>query len=197
MRIAIVSDIHGNRTAFDAVLVDLRQTSPDVILHGGDLAHGGANPAEIIDRIRNLRWEGVMGNTDEMLPMPETLTEFGRQTPKLQSLCSAIEKMAAVTREWLGPERLTWLRCLPRIQILGPVALIHASPESTWRAPMPDANDTELDSVYRPLGQPIVVYAHIHRSYVRNVGGMIVANTDSVSLSYLRRRSTRFISFAG
>lgn len=36
MRIAIVWDIHGNRTAFEAVLADLRQTSPDLILHGGD-----------------------------------------------------------------------------------------------------------------------------------------------------------------
>ena len=38
MRIAIVSDIHGNGTAFDAVSEDLRQTAPDLILHGGDLA---------------------------------------------------------------------------------------------------------------------------------------------------------------
>ena len=67
MRIAIVSDIHGNRTAFEAVLGDLRQTSPDLILHGGDLADGGASPVEIVDRIRDLGWQGVVGNTDEML----------------------------------------------------------------------------------------------------------------------------------
>jgi predicted phosphodiesterase len=42
MRIAVVSDIHGNRTAFEAVLADLRQTSPDLIFHGGDLADAGA-----------------------------------------------------------------------------------------------------------------------------------------------------------
>jgi len=35
MRIAIVSDIHGNRAAFDAVVADIRDLSPDVILHGG------------------------------------------------------------------------------------------------------------------------------------------------------------------
>jgi predicted phosphodiesterase len=184
MRIAIVSDIHGNRTAFEAVLADLRQTSPDLILHGGDLAHGGASPTEIMDRIRDLGWEGVMGNTDEMLPMPESLREFASQTPKLQPLCAAIEEMAAATRESLGPERLAWLGCLPRIQIHGPVALVHASPENTWHAPMPEANDAELESVYGPLGQPIAVYAHIHRSFIRSVSGMIVANTGSVSLSY-------------
>jgi predicted phosphodiesterase len=49
MRIAVVSDIHGNRRAFDAVLQDLARVSPDVLLHGGDLAAKGAYPAEIID----------------------------------------------------------------------------------------------------------------------------------------------------
>ena len=42
----------------------------------------------------------------------------------------------------------------------------------------------ELQSVYAPLGQPIAVYGHIHRSYIRNVSGLVVANTGSVSLSY-------------
>jgi protein phosphatase len=54
MRIAILSDIHGNRTAFEAVLADLQQTSPDLILHGGDLADSGAGAVEIVDRIRDL-----------------------------------------------------------------------------------------------------------------------------------------------
>jgi 3',5'-cyclic AMP phosphodiesterase CpdA len=79
MRIAILSDIHGNRTAFEAVLADLQQTSPDLILHGGDLADAGASPAEIVDRIRDLGWQGV-GNTDEMLFRPESLEEFASHT---------------------------------------------------------------------------------------------------------------------
>jgi predicted phosphodiesterase len=49
VRVAIVSDVHGNRRAFEAVLGDLRQVAPDLILHGGDLAYGGAHPAEIIE----------------------------------------------------------------------------------------------------------------------------------------------------
>jgi predicted phosphodiesterase len=184
MPIAIVSDIHGNRTAFEAVLSDQRQTSPDLILHGGDLADGGSSLAEIVDRIRDLGWQGVVGNTDQMLFMPESLQDFAGQSPNLQPLFAAIEEMAVATRSALGEERLAWLRGLPRTQIHGPMALVHASPESPWRAPMPEASDAELESVYSPLGRPIAIYAHIHRSYTRSVSSLIVANTGSVSLSY-------------
>ena len=130
MRIAIVADIHGNRTAFEAVLADLRETSPDLILHGGDLADSGSSPVEIVDRIRDLGWQGVLGNTDEMLARPDSLEEFASRLPAMQPLFGAIREMAAATREALGEARLAWLRTLPRTQIRGPMALVHASPES-------------------------------------------------------------------
>ena len=177
MRIAIVSDIHGNRTAFEAVLADLRQTSPDLILHGGDLADVGASPAEIVDRIRDLGWKGVTGNGEEALSMPEELEEFARQSSAPPSLWAAIREMMGATRALLGEERIGWLRRLPRVQIQDFVALVHASPESPWR------------SVYGGLGRAIVIYGHIHRPFIRSVAcpkntEMLVANSGSVSLSY-------------
>jgi predicted phosphodiesterase len=200
MRIAIVSDIHGNLTAFEAILADLRQTAPDLIVHGGDLADAGARPAEIVDRIRALGWPGVVGNTDELLFRPESLTEFaGHSAQALQPVFAAVEEMAAWTREALGQERIAWLQSLPRTQIHGPIALVHASPESLWRAPSPEAGDEELRKVYGPLGQPIAVYAHIHRAYVRKVpsagkeSGLTVANTGSVSLSYDGNRRAAYL----
>jgi predicted phosphodiesterase len=188
MRIAILSDIHGNRTAFEAVLADLQQTSPDLILHGGDLADAGASPVEIVDRIRDFGWQGVVGNTDEMLFRPESLEEFASQSSAPPSLWTAIRQMAAATRTILGEARIAWLGELPRVQIRGPMALVHASPESPWRAPAPEATDAELESVYGMLGQPIAVYGHIHRPYIRSVPSphfreRLVANTGSVSLS--------------
>ena len=97
MRIAVVSDIHGNLSAFEAVLADLGQTSPDLVLHGGDLVHGGSRSAEIVDRVRELGWEGVVGNTDEMLWMPENLEEFARNVPKLAPLMATIRQMIPPT----------------------------------------------------------------------------------------------------
>ena len=189
MRIAIVSDIHGNLFALEAVLEDLKQTAPDSIYHGGDLVHAGANPAAVVDRIRDLGWPGVAGNTDEMMFRPESLTDYAKGAPKLQSLWTVLEEMAAAEREMLDAAQLAWLAALPRVQLDTPMALVHASPESLWRAPMPEASDADLESVYGPLGRPVAVYAHIHRSYirrsyVRNVAGMTVVNTGSVSMSH-------------
>ena len=184
MRIAIVSDIHGNLTAFEAVLADLRQTAPDLILHGGDLAQGGPRPGEIVDRIRELGWRGVVGNTDEVLFRPESLTEFAKLAPKLAPLLAAIEQLAAAARKALGAERIEWLRRLPPVLREDSVALVHASPGNLWRAPTLDASDAELESIYGPLGKPVAVHGHIHQPYVRTIGGLTVANSGSVSLSY-------------
>jgi putative phosphoesterase len=185
MRIAIVSDIHGNLTALEAVLADLRTVAPDVILNGGDLAHGGARPAEAVDRIRQLGWPGVCGNTDEMLWEPETLQEFaGRSPARFQRMFEMIGEMAAATGELLGAERIAWMKTIPREQRSGAVALVHASPGDLWRAPSPDAADSDLRAVYGSLSAPVAVYAHIHQPYVREMAGLTVANTGSVSLSY-------------
>ena len=184
MRIAIVSDIHGNRTAFKAVLDDLRQTAPDLIFHGGDLADAGSSPVGIVDQIRDLGWPGVMGNTDEMLTRPESLAEFASQSPRMQPLFAVITQIAAAARESLGDERIAWLQSLPRAHHHRPLALVHASPDSPWRAPAHDASDEELRSIYAPLGASIAIHGHIHRPYIRTIPGMIVANSGSVSLSY-------------
>ena len=184
MRIAIVSDIHGNRTAFEAVLRDLRETAPDLVLHGGDLVHGGSNSAGIVDRVRDLGWPGVLGNTDEMMFRPASLKEFASHSTAPAALWAAIEEMAEADREALGEARLAWLSRLPIQWAEGAVALVHANPASCWRAPAAEAPDAELESVYGPLGRPVVVHGHIHRSYIRKIAGGVVANTGSVSLSY-------------
>lgn len=184
MRIAVVSDIHGNLTALEAVLADLRLSCPDLTFHGGDLAANGARPAEVVDRIRDLGWPGVCGNTDEMLWAPETLTQFGAKALSLQHLVATLQEIASATRARLGEDRMSWLQRLPRAQRQDTVALVHASPGDLWRAPLATATDSELLSVYGGLCAPVAIYAHIHHPYVRRLEAFTVANTGSVSLSH-------------
>lgn len=189
LRIAIVSDIHGNRTAFEAVLRDLKQSSPDLILHGGDLADSGSAPAEIIDKIRALGWRGVLGNTDEIHTRPGSLDEFAAKSKAPPSLWTAVRGIAAWTNEKLGKERIDWLRSLPRLLRHDGFALVHATPASLWNSPSPESADAEFQSAYEALDRSIIIYGHIHRPFIRSVphpwlSKALIVNSGSVSLSH-------------
>jgi len=86
-RVAVVSDIHGNLTALEAVVADLRRRGADIVVHGGDLALMGPRPAEVVDRIRELGWSGVVGNTDELLWRPG---EHARQLARAPALAALL-----------------------------------------------------------------------------------------------------------
>lgn len=171
MRVAVLSDIHGNLVALDAVLADLERVRPNLIVQGGDIAYIGARPAEVVDRIRELGWPGVHGNTDEMLWSGPPV---GHPTPA---------KALAWSRLRLGPARLAWLRALPiEWRHDDEIAVVHAVPGDVWPGVPADAPDDLLDETYRRLEARIAVYAHIHVPFVRHLKGLTVANSGSVGL---------------
>jgi putative phosphoesterase len=185
MRIAILADIHGNLTALDAVLADLRQQKPDVIYHGGDLAFGGCNPSEVVDCIVQEGWQGVLGNTDEMLWDSSARPGLEASAPQLKPLFKVLFDLSGpATRKMIGEKRLAWLRALPTELRHENLVLMHASPGNLWRAPMDTADDAELEKAYKQLNAAIVVYCHIHKPFVRKVGSMTVCNTGSVGSPY-------------
>src|SRR5205823_11444859 len=125
---AIVSDIHGNLTALNAVVEDIAARGADEVVHGGDLALAGAQGAEVVDRIRELGWEGIVGNVDELLWRPERQAEQLQSAPKLRDLLSVLfDEYAPVTRDALGEERIAWLRGLPERLVRDDLTLVHAS----------------------------------------------------------------------
>jgi predicted phosphodiesterase len=185
MRIAVVSDIHGNLEAFEAVLADLKQTAPDAVFSGGDFATHGHRPSEVIDCIRELHWPSIYGNTDEMLWSPESFSQVAGAAPKLRSLLDVLfHALAPATRELIGDGRLQWLRGLPKVWRTESIAVVHATPEDLWRAPMPDAPDDQLRDTYERLDVPLIAYGHIHRGFIRQMDRLTVANTGSVGLPY-------------
>jgi diadenosine tetraphosphatase ApaH/serine/threonine PP2A family protein phosphatase len=157
----------------------------DRVVQGGDLAFAGWQPAEVVDRVRELGWPGIVGNTDEMLWRPQALAEWEAAAPKLGPLLRpTFEEQAAATRELLGQERIEWMSGLPGEYRDGELALVHAAPGDLWRAPMPDDRDADLLKAYAELEAVLVVYGHIHRPYVRDLGSMTVANSGSVGATW-------------
>lgn len=171
--------------ALEAVVSDLARQAPDVVLHGGDIALMGSQPAEVVDRIKELGWPGVVGNTDELLWMPEAREEQLRRAPKIAPVIHLLfDDYRPHTLELLGENRVGWLRGLPAELRQDRIRIVHATPGDLWRAPMPDAPEEEFLG-YRDHGVSLAVYGHIHREFVRHMSGnVIVANCGSASLPW-------------
>jgi putative phosphoesterase len=171
VRIAILSDIHGNLTALEAVLADLERQRPDLVLHGGDLVTRGTRPAEVVDTVRRFGWPGVLGNTDALLWRTDAMRLSERTT-------------ADATAKLLGPKRAQWLQQLPLAWRQGNLLLVHATPDNLNGAPRLEAPAEQLEREYGSQGASVVVYGHIHRPGVRELAGFTLANSGSVGQPY-------------
>lgn len=175
MRVAIVSDIHGNLPALEAVVADLAETKPTQVVLGGDLAFGGPHAPEVVDRLRELGWPSVLGNTDAALGGLDAIPQAARG--------GFIPMVAAHTRKQLGPERTAWLTGLPIEWRAEDLVVVHAVPGDCWAIVSHDASDAIMSETYGVAGAPTVAYGHIHHAFVRRLGDLTVVNSGSVSLS--------------
>lgn len=184
MRIAVVSDVHANLTALDAVIADLETVGADLVVHGGDLMGGGTRPAEVIDRIRELNWPGVFGNTDEVIWNPglvaEKLPGDRFQTMREAVLAYTIPHTLAA----IGEERLAWLRGLPLRWSAHDLTVLHAGTGDAWQIVPVSATDEELTRSFGGVRTACVAYGHIHVPFVRQLPQLTVVNSGAVSLSF-------------
>jgi len=103
MRLAVVSDIHGNLTALEAVVESLKADHPDLVVQAGDMAVNGPRPGEVVDRVRSLGWRGVIGNTDEMLWDQSARSQQEQRAPKLLGWLNVLfDTLAPWARERLS-----------------------------------------------------------------------------------------------
>lgn len=117
MRIAVLSDIHGNKQALEAVIEDARQWGANKWLVGGDIVGYGADPEDCINIIRELDGGCVAGNHDWGAVDKTKISHFN----------SAARKAIIWTRDQLGSESCKFLRDLPLTYVHGPVSLCHAN----------------------------------------------------------------------
>ncbi len=189
MRIAVVSDIHGNLPALEAVIADLAETRPDQVVLGGDLALGGPHPTEVVDRLRDLGWPSVLGNTDAALGGLEAIPPAARG--------GFIPGVAAHTREMLGDERTSWLTSLPLEWRSGDLVVVHAVPGDCWAIVAHDASDESVRDAFGGTGARMAAYGHIHHAFVRRMGALTVVNSGSVSLSLDRDVRASYVLIDG
>jgi predicted phosphodiesterase len=192
MRVAVLSDTHGNLLALEAVLEAIEQDSPDLVVMAGDAAFGGPWPAECIDFLRQRGIPAVRGNTDEFLVAVAT----GRppatpvEDPRLDHLASsALAARYAWCVERLRSEQIDYLASLPlRFVVPAPtgaaLVIVHATPSSPHPVVPPDAPSERLRALLDESGGAALTYGHIHQQARWQIGSRLVVAVGSVGLPF-------------
>jgi len=176
MRLAIVSDIHGNLLALEAVLADLRSRGIERVLDLGDLLSGPLQPEQTCDRLIELDWPTIAGNHER------------------QILHDPPERMGASDRhaaERLRPDQRDWLRALPPTRRLGEVLMVHGTPDSDLRSFLETVDAAGIraatpEEVAERAGADdarLILCGHTHTPRILRLDdGRLIVNPGSVGL---------------
>ena len=176
MRIAILSDIHGNAVGLNACLDDLvSRGGADAIVAAGDLCMDGPKPAKVLERLRDVGALCLRGNTDRMIGFGD-LTEMDPEDAR----------GVAWVREEIGREWTVWLAELPFSQNFGDgedgLLVCHANPQNDDEHVWPNAYDDTLERLFAGVLQKTVAFGHLHLPYVRFWRGRTLINVASAGL---------------
>jgi predicted phosphodiesterase len=184
MRLAIMSDIHGNMAAFEAVLADIAARGPfDALGVAGDLCEWGPQPREVLARVRDLGCPVVQGNTDRNVTFADDearLRALGKSEQSIKGL--------AWTRAQLGRAGVDYLATLPFAHTYPApngrnghdVLMVHANPRDIDTHLDPDMPLDEVDNLLADAQAAVITFGHLHTPYVRQVPGHLLVDVSSV-----------------
>ncbi len=173
MRIALLSDMHGNAVAFRAALADLEARKPDLIVSLGDVAQGGPQPLECVELLQELDCPCVYGNSDHFL----VALDFGSEPVTEQQLATA-----HWSREQLGGEGLAFLQSFEPTVRAGRLLCCHATPGSNEEVILPKTPRDEVERALGGVDADAVAAGHVHLQWLFRVGQLLWFCVGSVGL---------------
>jgi predicted phosphodiesterase len=183
MRIAVISDIHGNCLALETALGDIEKNRVDNTVCLGDTVQGGPQPAETIQRLRGLGCPVVMGNADAWLLDEKADT------------AEPITKEQKDVRKWtlskLSPTDKAFIRGYgPTVEIRLGVAqrllCFHGSPLSFDDILLPETPKERWDQLLGPFSPAVMTGGHTHTQQIRRVREGLFFNPGSIGVTYNR-----------
>ncbi|MCF8098095.1 MAG: metallophosphatase family protein [Desulfarculaceae bacterium] len=152
MRLAVLSDIHGNLEAYTAVLADVDQAGADQTALLGDIVGYGPDPEACVELTRELGLPSVVGNHELGMTKRAALTWFNPTARR------SLEQ----NMEMLSQDSLEWLAALPIFLILGDCRLVHGAPPDSPRTYYFELNREEILRRMGLIDEPVCLVGHSH-----------------------------------
>jgi predicted phosphodiesterase len=185
MRVAVISDIHGNDVAFAAALAHIEAAQVDQIVCLGDAIQGGPQPAQVVARLRAAGIPTVMGNADDWLL---TGADSGAEQiePERQRRMDdvrdwALTQLAPADREFIAAFQPTITLDLGAGQQL---LCFHGSPTSYDDVLLPSTPDAEAEALLGNSAAQLFTGGHTHLQQIRRLGARRFFNPGSIGFAY-------------
>ncbi len=179
IKIAVLSDIHGNLPALQAVLDDLEDFKPDEFIFAGDFTRG-PHPDEVIGCLRERNAHMILGNDDRNL--------LGYLNGEMPDEWRSRKQMGSFrwTARRLSPENLRFLQSLPEQRSIvytgaGSIRVVHGSPEDPVEPIRPDLDMALLDRYLEQIPETVLVCGHTHRQWSTRRNGKLGLNPGAVA----------------
>ena len=171
MKISIISDIHSNLEAFQAVLKDIKKHKPKLILNAGDIAGYASSPNECIELVKKNNILSVMGNHDlccANLEKIEWFNEYG-------------QKAALWQNKILTLKNKNFLLKLPKYIEKENFFIVHGSPiDPLYEYIFPETSSWKLKEFFTVTKKPILIMGHTHISFIKKFKNKLVINPGSI-----------------
>jgi putative phosphoesterase len=189
MKIAALYDIHGNLPALNAVLSDLEEIKPDLIVIGGDIV-SGPMPVQTLERLLQLqshtKVQFIRGNGDREVviafdgqPLRSEMSEKGREQTEWVA-----KQLDRAHRDFLAQLPLHFMQ---KVEALGEVLFCHATPYSDEELFTPLTPQDTLIPMFQGVMQNTVICGHTHIQFERILGSIRILNAGSVGMPYAAR----------
>lgn len=181
MRVALISDLHGNAVSLDAVLADIDRHGVDEVVCLGDVATLGPRPHEVIATLRDRGCRCILGNHDAFMLDADLIRSY----TEVPIVVEAVDWC----REILSPEELSFLSGF-EAQIamdLGArtnALLFHGSPRSHMEDLLATTDPVELDLCLGESTATVMAGGHTHIQMLRQHRGMLLVNPGSVGMPF-------------
>jgi putative phosphoesterase len=183
MKLGLISDIHGNLQAMEAVLSALEPHNVDLILCAGDLVCYGANPNEVVGLCKEKNIACVIGNYDDAVAWDKPSASRKPSSPRNETL-----KLAALewTKQTISKETKAYLKSLPwRLDYHFAekrLTMFHAGLDYLDEWVSPQLNDS-LDELANRIAVDIFILGHTHEACAHTHRGRLFVNPGAVGRS--------------
>jgi putative phosphoesterase len=172
--IAIISDIHGNLPALEAVLEDLKQKNINQIYCLGDLVDFAPWHNEVIELIKELEIPSLMGNHDERIAFDHEVTPLLKHNPEEQT---ARFDGINYTKQSIKPDCKAYLKTLPERFLLNftvseketKILLVHGSTRSNDEYVYENHNLADVQLMLDTEKADFIIMGHTHKPYIRHI----------------------------